>query len=129
MKEPLRVSHPTPGIAKANLDHDTFTPRAHGQFLPLLVLHGALAILSQVEEHLHQALAVGPNRRQIVLNFPPARDAAIAQGRLNHNAQLVEQGLNLHARGLARILPEVHCGNAFERHNQRTQGFKVFILC
>jgi hypothetical protein len=63
MEQPLRVSHPASGVAKANRYPYPFTPRDHIQFLPLLVFHGALAILSQVEKYLHQTLAVGPDRR------------------------------------------------------------------
>ena len=71
MEEPLRVGNPATGIAKANGDAQSVAPGSHDQFLLRLFLHGALAVLGQVEEDLHQALPVGPHRRQIVFDLPP----------------------------------------------------------
>ena len=128
MKESLRVSYPASGIVEANRHPHSFPPGAHGQLLSLLVLHGALAILGQVEEYLHQALPVGPYGRQIFLQLPLAGDPAIPQRRLDHDAQLVQQRRNLHPGGVAGALPQVHRGNTFERQNQRSESLKVFIF-
>jgi hypothetical protein len=78
-KEALRVGNPGSCIAEANHYSQCFAPGAHGQFLPLLEFHGALAILGQVEENLHQALPVSPHRGQIIFNLPSHRDSTISQ--------------------------------------------------
>jgi hypothetical protein len=128
MKETFRVGHSASGIAEVN-DHPRRLPASvHRQFLPLLFLHGAFTILGQIQEYLHQALPVGPHRRQIFLNLPPAGDPGIPQRGLDHDAQFVQQRLNLHSGREAGALPQVHRGNTFERQNQCSKGLKVFII-
>src|SRR5580658_1678265 len=89
MEEPLRVCNPPAGIAEANRDSQVLAPGTHGQFLPLSFLHGALAVLCQVEEDLHQALTVSPHRRQILLYLPAGGYSTFTQRRLDDDAQLV----------------------------------------
>ena len=128
MKETFRVSHSASAIAEANHHSRRFPASLHRQFLSFLFLHGAFTILGQVQEYLHQALPVGPHRRQIFLNLPPAGDPCVPQRRLDHDAQLIQQRLNFHTGGVVGALPQVHRGNTFERQNQRSQGLKVFII-
>jgi len=66
VEEPLRVGNAASGIAKANRYSQSFALGAHRQFFPRLFFHGALAVLGQVEEDLHQALPVSPHLGQIV---------------------------------------------------------------
>jgi hypothetical protein len=80
MKEPLRVSHPAPGVTETNRYPQTFLTGAYRQLPALPFLHGALAVLGKVQEHLHQTLAVCPNRRQVVSDLPVAADPRFAQG-------------------------------------------------
>ena len=79
MKETFRVSHSAPGIAEPNHHPIRLSPGVHRQFLSLLLLHGAFAILGQVQEYLHQALPVGPHRVLIFLNLPSAGDSCVPQ--------------------------------------------------
>jgi hypothetical protein len=63
MEEALRVGDAAAGIAETNGDTQALAPGTHGQFLSLLFLHGSFAVLSQVEEDLHQTLTVRPHGR------------------------------------------------------------------
>ena len=120
---------PAAGIAETNGHSQAFAPGDHGQFFTRLFLHGALTVFGQVEEDLHQALAVRPHGRQIVFYLPADGNPGIPQRRLDHDTQLIQQGLHLHPRRVARGLPQVHRCNALQRQHQRTQGLKVLIFC
>ena len=85
MKKTFRVSHSAPAVAEPNHHPIRLPPGIHRQFLPPLFLHGAFAVLGQVQEYLHEALPVGPHRGQIFLNLPPAGDARVPEGRLDHD--------------------------------------------
>jgi len=117
-----------PGIVKTNRHSRSLTQCGDGELFSLLVLHGAFAVFSQVEKYLHDALPVGPDRRQVRFHLPTGGHPGIPQAAFDHDAQLVQQGLYLDRGRVAGALPQVHGGDAFERQDQRAEGLKVFVF-
>jgi len=78
----------------------SFAPGDYCQFFALLLLQRAFAVLGQVEEHLHQTLAIGPHHGKIVFHLPLRGHAALAQRRLDHDAQLGQQARNFEFAGV-----------------------------
>jgi len=65
-----------------------------------LVQQCTFAVLSQIEEDLHQTLPVGPYRRNTWLHEPSQLDVFFAQRGFDHDSQLFEQRLQINTGGL-----------------------------
>src|SRR6185312_5979877 len=66
-EETLGMGHPAAGIGEANGDALVLRGGDNRKLAHRLVPHRALAVARQVEEHLQQALAIGPDQGQAVL--------------------------------------------------------------
>jgi hypothetical protein len=61
LKQTFRVGNAVTGIADSHHDPLTFHARADSELLPLLVLHGTLAVLGEVQEHLQKIVTLRPD--------------------------------------------------------------------
>lgn len=78
-------------VVEPNHRPGTFPTGRNGQLFAVPPRHRALTIFRQVQEDLHQALAISPYRGQIVFQFPTAAHSIIAQARLNDDSEFVKQ--------------------------------------
>jgi hypothetical protein len=106
---------PASCIGKTDRHVRSVTRCRHRHLLTAALLHGALAVLGEVQKHLHQALPVGPDRGNIVVDPPLHGHTVVEQRALDDNAQLIEKAAYIRGRRLARCLLQVHRRNPFKR--------------
>src|ERR1035438_1264676 len=93
------------------------------------VVERPLAVLDEIEQHLQQAVTIGPYRRQFFRHLPVHIDSRIAAVRLEDDAQLIQGFEQVDAGywvGTLAVL-ELDRGDAGERFDQRSQRLKIPI--
>jgi hypothetical protein len=108
---PARILHP-------DSDAVFLGPRPNAQLTYRLILHGALAVLDEIQEDLDQALAIGPNRRKPRLDFPLHLEAVLAQRGFHDDADFFEQRREIQPRRRVAGLAKLHAGDLFQSDNQ-----------
>src|SRR5882762_7274524 len=126
-EELFRETDPCAGIGKANHDTVRFAQGGHAKFLFRRGEHGAFAVRDEIEKHLYQAKAVGPNQRQRLRKTPLYCDSRVTVSVVNQHPQLIEHLRQAH-RGnrRSRRVANFFRGDFGQALNQRVERTKVF---
>jgi hypothetical protein len=90
-EQAFRIAYAASCIAELHSYALRVSARRHREFASSFVAHRPLGILRQVEEYLHQALAVSPHGGQTRLDLPVRLDFPVLERGLDHNPQLLEK--------------------------------------